>query len=551
MDFQHEVVAQLRAHTNTDIPLETPPDATLGDYALPCFALAKERKQSPVAIAQELAESITPQPPIAKLEANGPYLNVFLDKTAVTTAVLTTTPRASETGRTILFEYPSPNTNKPLHLGHLRNMLLGSSAAHISKAAGNTIIVTNLNNDRGIHICKSMLAYALHGENQTPQDVDMKPDHFVGHWYVRYAQEEEHKPELIAQAQELLRRWEAGDERARNLWKQMNDWANQGFEATYRRLGIAFDKEYYESAFYEHAKTLVQNAHKAGTFETDDKGNIIASLGTLGDKVVLRADGTAVYATQDIGLAQIRQKEFTPDEQVYVVAEEQNHYFTQLFAILDQLGMEHKRHHLSYGLISLPSGRMKSREGTVVDCDDLLDEMELLAATEVRKRHPELSEEDVQTRAIAIGHAALRFYILKYDPKTNFVYDPEESISFEGETGPYVQYAAARISSILREIAAPQTADFSTLTTDEEYALITALRNTQDVIEQAAMHYKPHLVARHALTIAQRFTAFYHEHHVKTADGTVRDARLVLIKKTREHLTLLLGLFGIETLEEM
>ncbi len=551
LDFAKEVLAQLKEHIQVEISLETPPELALGDYALPCFTLAKDFKKSPQAIAQELAEKITPAPPIARVVAQGPYLNIFLDKAVVAERVLTAAPDRIETGKKVLFEYPSPNTNKPFHLGHLRNMLLGQATSNIVEQAGNTVVRTNLNNDRGVHICKSMLAYDIYGENKTPQDLGLKPDHFVGHWYVRFAQEAEKNPELEVQAQELLRKWEAGDAHAQALWKKMNDWAYEGFKETFLRLGVTFDKQYYESGFYEQAKETVKQAHEKGIFSTDDKGNIVAELGKLGTKVVLRADGTAVYATQDVGLGTIRQVEFAPDEQVYVVAEEQNYYFEQLFAIFDLLGFTHTRHHLSYGLISLPSGRMKSREGTVVDCDELLNEMEELAAAEIKKRHPDISEEELAKRSIAIGHGALRFFILKYEPKTAFVYNPEESMSFEGETGPYVQYAAARIASILRELPAPLTADYGVLVADEEYALITALRNTQDVIQEAAQHYKPHLVARHAMKIAQDFTTFYHEHHIKTAETSVRDARLILIKTTREHLTLLLGLLGITTLEEM
>ncbi len=551
MEFYDAVLSQLREHVPVEVSLEVPPDSSLGDYALACFPLAKELKKSPQQIASDLAQTITPKPPIASIVANGPYLNIFLDRAVVAQHALTTSWTPPQTGKKILFEYPSPNTNKPLHLGHLRNMLLGQATSNIASCAGHTVIRTNLNNDRGVHICKSMLAYDLYGSQRSPGELNLKPDHFVGHWYVQFAKQAEQYPELEAQAQELLRAWEAGDERARALWQKMNAWALEGFAQTYARLHITFDKEYFESDFYAQAKETVRTAHTSGVFSTDEKGNIVAELGSLGTKVVLRADGTAVYATQDIGLASLRQEEFSPDEQVYVVAEEQNYYFEQLFAIFDLLGFSHTRHHLSYGLISLPSGRMKSREGTVVDCDELLDEMESLAARAVMERHPELSDEEIHKRAVAIGHGALRFFILKYEPKTAFVYNPKESMSFEGETGPYVQYAAARISSILRDLPAATQADLSALQTDEEYALITALRNTPDVIVQASQHYKPHLVARHAMRIAQEFTTFYHEHHIKTAEPSLRDARVVLISKTREHLSLLLGLLGIQTLDEM
>ena len=556
MSFKKRVAALLADHAPLDELtihqlLEVPPDQTLGDYALPCFLLAKQLKKSPVQIASELAEQLEADF-LSRAEAKGPYLNVFLDRAVVAEHTLTTTFTPANKDTKILFEFPSPNTNKPLHLGHLRNMLLGQATARTCEEAGYEVIRTNLNNDRGIHICKSMLAYKKYGKEKTPQDLGLKPDHFVGHWYVKYADKVKEHPELEEQAQEMLREWEAKDPAVRALWKKMNDWAHEGFQETYNRLGISFDKEYYEHAFYEDAKTRVQEAHKKGVFSTDENKNIIAELGdALGDKVVLRADGTAVYATQDIGLAQLKQEDFKPDNEVYVVAEEQAHYFRQLFAIFDLLGMDHKRHHLSYGMISLPSGRMKSREGNVVDCDELLDEIEAVAKQEILKRHTELADEELARRARIIGHAALRFYMLKYEPKTGFTYNPEESVSFEGETGPYIQYAAARITSILNEVKAPTRVDYAQLATDEEYALITALRETPYVIQEAANNYKVHLVARHALYIAQTFTRFYHEHRILDAPVDQRDARLALIKQVHAQLEELLSLLGIQLLDEM
>ena len=556
MDFKQELAKLIEQQTPLTKTtaynlLEVPPQTTLGDYALPCFALAKELKKSPAQIASELEQNF--QAPILETtKANGPYLNFFLNKELVNQHVLNKELTAKKPNKTILFEYPSPNTNKPLHLGHLRNMLLGEATARICEHAGNNVIRTNLNNDRGVHICKSMLAYKKYGEGKTPADMNLKPDHFVGHWYVKFAQEAKKNPQLEQEAQQLLVKWEQGDQEARALWKQMNDWAHSGFQETYKRLGITFDKEYHESEFYEQAKQIVLEAHKKGVFETDEDNNIIAPLDEpLGDKVVLRADGTAIYATQDIGLAKQKQEDFSPDEQVYVVAEEQTHYFKQLFAIFDLLGMNHKRHHLSYGLISLPSGRMKSREGNVVDCDELLDEMQALAKQEIQQRHDTLAEEELTQRAKKIGQAALNFYMLKYEPKTGFVYNAEESISFEGETGPYIQYAAARITSILNEQAPPDTYEPAELNEELAYELITALRQTPQRIQQAAATYKPHIVARHALTIAQTFTRFYHEHRILDAPTKKRDARLALIQATKKHLEVLLNLLDIQLLDEM
>lgn len=535
-----------------DALLETPPARELGDVAFPCFALAKSMRKAPHAIAQELSERLA-HPMIARSEPKGPYLNIFYRPEALAEHVLNASPKPSAgDARHMLLEFPSPNTNKPLHLGHLRNMLLGETLARVAEASGERVTRTNLYNDRGVHICKSMLAYTRWGEGSTPVGMGLKSDHFVGHWYVEFAKRAKDDESLEEEAQEMLRRWEAGDPEVRALWETMNEWAYRGYLETFERLGLGWDKHYYESDIYTEGKGLVEKGLKDEVFERDEKGNVRAPLGGLGEPVVLRADGTAVYMTQDLHLAQARQDEWSPDAQVYVVGEEQTHRFKQLFAILQAIGMERAEglYHLSYGLISLPEGRMKSREGTVVDVDDLLDEMETLAAEAVRERHPDISDEAVLERARVIGHGALRYFILKYDPKTSFVYNPKESLSFEGETGPYVQYAAARISSILSEGEAGKE-DASALIAPEEQTLLAALAKTSETITEAAQSYKPHLVARHAMAVAQAFTAFYHACRVLDAPEPQRSARLALLRKTREHLEYLLLLLGIETLEEM
>ncbi len=552
MRIEDAVRDALRAALPGEIILEEPPSPEMGDLAVPCFSYAKALRKSPAAIASEIASAVSGKGPIVNAVAAGPYCNLFLDRSFVAQNVLSMELGVGKKNQKLLFEYPSPNTNKPLHLGHLRNMLLGSSAAAIAEAAGYSVVRTNLYNDRGVHICKSMLAYQRWGEGKTPADLGMKPDHFVGHWYVEFAKHAKEDESLENEAQEMLRKWEDGDKVVRSLWKKMNDWAYEGFTQSFDRLGITFDKHYYESQLYDKGKAVVEHGLKVGVFSHDENGNTRASLGTLGEPVVLRADGTAVYMTQDLYLAQVRQDEWKPDAQVYVVGSEQDHRFKQLFAILEALGMEHadRLFHLSYGLIALPEGRMKSREGTVVDCDDLLNSMEALAAEAVQERHPELSAKEVQKRAKTIGHGALRFFICKYEPKTGFVYDPKESLSFEGETGPYVQYAAARISSILAETK-PGKADASLLSEDEAFALLMALRKTPAIVEEAASQYKPHLVARHAMSVAQAFTGFYHTYKVLVDDAKVRDSRLALLKATRAHLAYLLGLLGIEAPEAM
>jgi arginyl-tRNA synthetase len=532
--------------------LEVPPDQKLGDLAFPCFTLAKKLKKAPQQIAAELAAKISDKK-IQRAEAAGPYLNIYLDRKSVAEQTLTQSVGGGEKKEVILLEYPSPNTNKPLHLGHLRNMLIGSATANICEAAGHKVVRTNLYNDRGIGTCQSMLAYMRWGENSTPESLGMRSDQFVGHWYVRFKQEANKDAGLEEEARELLRRWEAGDLQVRKVWEQLNRWTYQGYEATFKRLQLVWDATYHESDIYQEGKRVVEEGLAKGVFMRDEKDNVVADLGALGTKVLLRADNTTVYMTQDLYLAKLRQEEFGADAQVYVVGEEQKLHFQQLFKTLQLLGYPHtdKLHHLWYGLISLPEGRMKSREGTVVDAEDLLDEMEELAAKAVRERHLDLTAEDLAKRARAIGHGALKYFVLKYEPKTAFTYNPAESLSFEGDTGPYLQYAIVRINSILAEANSTTKPDAEHLVDEEAYALIRLLAETNAVVEEASEQYKSHLVARHAMAIAQAFTIFYHNHHVLSAPEAVKAARAALLKATKEHLTFLLGLLGIEPLEEM
>lgn len=551
MSPEEHVRSYIDAHI-TDAAIEIPPDQSLGDFAIPCFHLSKIHKKAPQIIASELADELPKHPGIDRIEAKGPYLNIFLDRAWMAEQVLQAEITCEKKNKKLLIEYLSPNPNKPLHLGHLRNMLLGSSLVNISRAAGYDVIAAILNNDRGIHICKSMLAYQKLGGQKTPEEMGLKGDHFVGHWYVQFQKHAQEHPELEEQAQEMLRKWEAGDEEVRALWKKTSTWALKGHKQTCERLGITFDRTYYESDIYDIAKNIVLDGLERGLFERDEKGNVVVDLEELGTKVLLRADDTTIYMTQDIHLADMRQKEENPDAQIYVVGEEQKHHFKQLFAILEKLGMEHAEslYHLWYGLIALPEGRMKSREGTVVDTDDLLEEMESLAKHAVLERHDDLTQDEVELRARAIGDAALRFFIIKYDPKTAFTYDPKESLSFEGETGPYIQYAIARIASVLKD-APSGDVDYTKIAGETEYSLIRLLSQTVQVVEEAAESYKPHLVARHALNIAQSFTQFYHECKVLVDDQSVSIARAELCRATKTHLEYLLDLLGIQSLDAM
>ncbi len=567
--------------------IEIPPSDELGDYAYPCFTLAKEMKKSPQKIAGELAKKVSPKAPFAKVAAHGPYLNFFFDPAALARITLTKihqqaedygTPADAES-RSIMIEYPSPNTNKPLHLGHVRNIVLGSSVSRILRFLGNTVIESNLNNDRGIHICKSMLAYQKWGDSRQP---DIKSDHFVGKFYVDYCRYEKDHPEIEQEAREMLRKWEDGDRETRELWKLMSAWAYNGFEETYEKLGVSFDQYYYESDFYDKGKEIILDGLQRGVFHRDETGAIYADLEKqgIGKKILLRPDGTSIYITQDLYLAKRKFDEHKLDQSVYVVAHEQNHHFKSLFSVLRLLGFPwaDKCHHLSYGMVNLPSGKMKSREGTVVDADDLIANMHDLAAVEIRKRTPDLAAEEVNERAKKIGVGALKFFLVKIDPVKDMLFDPNESISFEGETGPYIQYAHARICSVIRKFMEHEDALFAELRTktphhdhdslldayfqanhvqsttlgnSAEVRLIKLLHQFPAVVADSGKKLKPNLVANYLTALAQAFNVFYQLCPIITAEPALRNARLFLACCVRHVLKNGLGLLGIDAPEEM
>jgi len=454
-----------------------------------------------------------------------------------------------------MIEYSQPNTNKPQHLGHVRNDLLGMSLSNILQWTGYKIIKANLINDRGIHICKSMLAYQKWGNNQEP---DVKGDHFVGKYYVMYAQKLKENPDLEKEAQDLLVKWEAGDKETIDLWKKMVDWCVKGFDQTYKDLGIEFDKVYFESQIYKEGKDIILDSLKKGTVTKDKKGAVIAELEPdLPNKVLLRSDGTSIYITQDIGLAVKKFKDYKLDKSIYVVGSEQNLYFKQLFAVLDLLGYPgvEKCYHLSYGMVYLPEGKMKSREGTVVDADDLITEVKDLSREELKKRYKEITEDELEKRAEQIGMGALKFMLLKQNPERDMTYDPKESISFEGETGPYLQYSHARICSILRKNETKDTKqediDFSLFKEKVEFNLINKLFTYKQVVEDAANQYKPSLISRYLLDLTQLFNEFYHSCPVLKAEDNLKKARLLLIDKTKHVIKDALSLLGIDAPERM
>jgi len=480
-------------------------------------------------------------------------------------------------GQKVMVEYSSPNTNKPLHLGHVRNNLLGYSVAELLKADGYEVIKVNLVNDRGIHICKSMLAWQRWGNGETPESSFLKGDHLVGKYYVIFDKEykkeidrlktegqteEEAKKNspLIIEAQKMLQDWEAGDSEVIDLWKKMNGWVYEGFDVTYKNLGVDFDKYYYESNTYLLGKDTVDEGLENGVFFKKPDGSVWIDLTAdgLDQKLVLRADGTSVYITQDLGTAQMKYDDFKMDQSIYVVGNEQDYHFKVLFLILEKLGKSWAKglHHLSYGMVDLPSGKMKSREGTVVDADDLIAEMVATAKqkTEVLGKVNNFSEEEKEALYNQIGLGALKYFLLKVEPKKRLLFDPSESIDFQGNTGPFIQYTHARIKSLLNkggystEVNAPEVAITAT-----ELEMIMLLSKYPSEISAAAKAYSPATLANYLYEVAKMFNKFYHEVPpiVKEEDSAVKQHRLNLSSVTASILKTGMNILGITVPERM
>lgn len=556
MEFKQQILKQLKPFVkDAEKLLEVPPSQELGDYALPCFTLAKEAKKAPNAIAKEIASKLKPDDNIAKIQSTGPYVNFFVNKTKLASEVLSSIAReganygssAVLSRKSIMIEYSSPNTNKAQHLGHVRNNLLGMALSNTLAFAGAKVIKVRLMNDRGLGVSQANLAYMKWGKDKNP---DIKPDHFVANFYVMFQKKAKENPELQEEAKKLLKKWELGDKDVIKVWKKMNGWVYEGYDETYRELGCEFDVTYYESKIYTEGRDIIQKAFVEGKF-VKKEGAVMADLSKfkLPDKVLLKSDGTSLYITQDIYLAKKKFEDYKIDASYYLVNSEQNLYFKQLFAVLQILGVKWAKncHHLSYGYVSLPSGRMKSREGTVVDADDVISEMKKLALKEVKKRH-DVTKEEAEKRASEIALGAIKFFFLKYDPAADFVFNPEESIAFEGETGPYVQYAHARACSILKkaETSEFKDVDFSKIAEKSEQELVLLFWKFSSVIEDAAQHNKPSLICRYLIDVAQKFSEFYHQCPCIVDDKELMKARLLLVKSTKQVISNGLELMGIE-----
>ncbi|MDY6000200.1 MAG: arginine--tRNA ligase [Candidatus Limisoma sp.] len=481
----------------------------------------------------------------------------------------------------VMIEYSSPNTNKPLHLGHIRNNLLGFSLSRILKANGNKVVKTNIVNDRGIHICKSMLAWQKWGNGDTPESVGKKGDHLIGDYYVAFdrhykaevaelmeknpnmtKEEAEAASPLMQQARDMLRRWEAGDEEIRSLWRTMNSWVYAGFDETYKRLGVDFDKIYYESETYLEGKEKVLEGLEKGIMYRKEDGSVWADLTDAGldHKLLLRSDGTSVYMTQDIGTAKLRYQDYPIDKMIYVVGNEQNYHFQVLSLLLDRLGFKWGKDlvHFSYGMVELPEGKMKSREGTVVDADDLMDEM----VDNAKKTSEELGkldgmlQEEADKIAEIIGLGALKYFILKVDPRKNMTFNPKESIDFNGNTGPFIQYTYARIQSVLRKAAeagTERTFDPEKVTLgDKEIALIQRLADFADIVAEAGRNYSPALIANYAYDLVKEYNQFYHDYQImRESDQNVRAFRLNLSEAVGNAVRRAFWMLGIDVPERM
>jgi arginyl-tRNA synthetase len=562
--------------------VETPPKPEMGDIAFPLFPFARALRKAPPVIAQEVVKRIAAlraagaaaasgaAGAVGEAGAAGPYVNVRLDAAAVTAEVLQAVAAEGDSygrsgalsGQRVMLEFSCPNTNKPLHIGHLRNDAIGESLSRIMRAAGAELRKVNLINDRGVHICKSMLAYRMFGDGATPASQGVKGDHFVGDYYVRYAQHAKEHPEADEQVRQMLREWEDGDPGVRALWKTMNGWVIEGIEQTYRRTGVSFDQVYYESDIYTLGRKEVLDGLDRGIFQKDPDGSVWADLSAAGmeREVLLRSDGTSIYLTQDIGTAVQRSRDWHFDRLVYVVGSEQRHHFKVLFQVLAQLGhaWAASLHHLAYGMVNLPEGKMKSREGTVVDADDLLDELESMAAAEIREKEREDEVGDIAETARLIALGALHYWLLQVSPQKDMTFDPKESLSFTGNTGPYLQYTGARISSVLRKYEqrrsayAAGTVSAQAVGLPQEWEIVKSLALFPEVVAQAARDLNPSVLAVSLYELCKSFSRYYQEHQIlRNEDATLVVSRIALLRGVLQVLRNGLSLLGIPLLEAM
>ena len=582
----HAVVCLLYGHVEySQIQLQKTRKEFEGDYTLVVFPLVKMARKSPEAVATEIGEKLLERAfHIESYNVVKGFLNISLEKNFWLNRFENIIAKedygqAEPTGRTIMIEYSSPNTNKPLHLGHIRNNLLGYSVAQILKANGHNVIKANLVNDRGIHICKSMVAWLRYGNGATPESTGKKGDHLVGDYYVEFDKhykaeikelvaggmsedEAKKKAPILLEAQEMLRKWEAKDEEVRALWEKMNGWVYDGFDVTYKTLGVDFDKVYYESQTYILGKGLVEEGLAKGIFFRKEDGSVWIDLEAdgLDQKLLLRGDGTSVYMTQDLGTALQRFEQNALNGIIYVVGNEQNYHFQVLKLILKKLGYEWSDDifHLSYGMVELPEGKMKSREGTVVDADDLCEAM-INTAREMSQELGKLdgcTEEEASAISSMVGLGALKYFILKVDPKKTMLFDPRESIDFNGNTGPFIQYTHARICSVLRKAAEQGIAfegeNIACELLPEEVELVKMLCDYPATVLSAGEAFAPSMIAAYTYELCKTFNGYYHDHSIlREENEAVKKMRLALAQQVARVINRSMRLLGIDVPERM
>ena len=558
-----------------------------GNLTIVVFPFLKMSKKAPEATAQEIGDYLVANCEAVKtFNVIKGFLNITIEPKfwlGVLKHIEDTADygfkKADDSSQLVMIEYSSPNTNKPLHLGHVRNNLLGYSLSRIMAANGYKVVKTNIVNDRGIHICKSMLAWQKWGNGATPESTGKKGDHLIGDFYVEFdkhykaevkelegkgmsKEDAEAASPLMQEARKMLRKWEAGDEEVRSLWRTMNSWVYAGFDETYKRLGVDFDKIYYESETYLEGKAKVLEGLEKGIMYRKDDNSVWADLTAdgLDHKLLLRSDGTSVYMTQDIGTAKLRYQDYPIDKMIYVVGNEQNYHFQVLALLLDKLGFKWGKDlvHFSYGMVELPEGKMKSREGTVVDADDLMDEM-VNTAKEMSMQLGKLNDctkEEADKISTIIGLGALKYFILKVDPRKNMTFNPKESIDFNGNTGPFIQYTYARIQSVLRKAAADnisETFDNANVEPNEkEVSLIQRLADFPALVDEAGRTYSPALIANYAYELVKEYNQFYHDYSILREENTdVRAFRLSLSRTVGDTVRRAMWLLGIEVPERM
>ncbi len=533
------------------------------------FILAKQRKLPPLQVAREIADKLSQDKELAdifsRIEAVQPgYVNFYFSdkylKNILADIISGSFGLNMGQGKKIVIEYSSPNTNKPLHLGHLRNDALGMALANILQSLGFEVIKTSVINDRGIHIMQSLLAYLKWGEGKTPDQVGKKGDQFVGDFYVRFHQEAEKDPTLKEEAAELLRRWEQGDQEIRQIWHQLNQWVFQGWHETYDLYGSEFDKWYYESELYDKGKEIIKQAAEKGIVKQRSDGAYVIDLSELGlgsresgEKVLLRADGTTVYITQDIYLAIKRYEDFNFDKMIYVVASEQEYHFKVLFAILDILGtgLSDKLFHFSYGMVNLPEGKMKSRQGKVVDADELISQMIDLAKVEIERRSPNLPTIEKEENAKAIALSAIKYWFLRANPRSTLTFDPKKSLDFEGDTGPYLLYSYVRLRSILRKAGWKEKVKIEQDLPEAERNLLRKMARWPFVLQHFMDGYNINLICLFLNELASDFNSYYHSHPVLQSDEEIKKLRLQLIAAGSSLLKKGLKMLNIKTVERM